>query len=713
MAFPPIPEKYKLIRLAEEERKSIKKSFYFLVRKVYHSQYRYTYLGFNQLGNLAFNDKDSLCLKQIFTEYKEYLINSGLKRKINYEKLYIEHPGIWGISTIASDPLVEIANSLSDEYNAVKDDEKHTRFKIRNLKLVSNHGGIFIFTAETLLDRDENIFIPEGLKVKYLDYHFITYVIVLEFNIAKELIVFQTNVQLYPKNTTQIIQFSFAELLSNLRAFICSLKQGDGPVWQIFQNKRPQETENIFSWHDPLDPSQKSCLEKSLSHSYTFIWGPPGTGKSHTLARILLNCFISGERTLVCSLANVAVDQLVEKTLDLLQIYKEQSKVDLLKKKKIIRYGYNQSSKLRNIPELQASNREIEHLAIEIEEIENRLKEETISENEKYQIKSDLNELKRKHDKALKEFLAESKILFLTNSKFLIENSIHEMEFDNLVIDEGSMMSIPYLLLVGNKIKNRIIIAGDTKQLGPIALSHSELSQKWLHNDLFSLLKTDKLSEHVAVSMLQEQRRCAKEIAELINHQFYEGKLRTINTDQHKSLFSLPPLKGEINFINLLGNENSIVEYSESQSRYNKYSRKKVFEVLEQIIDDRPDLKIGIITPYRQQVNDYKSAFLFNERRYENITVGTIHTFQGSERDVIIWDIVDARNQPIGLIYHRENGERLVNVAISRAKYKLIIVGDCRILHEGDKCDLVTYKVKRILQDAYDFSISNNYINNR
>jgi len=56
--------------------------------------------------------------------------------------------------------------------------------------------------------------------------------------------------------------------------------------------------------------------------------------------------------------------------------------------------------------------------------------------------------------------------------------------------------------------------------------------------------------------------------------------------------------------------------------------------------------------------------------------LGTVHAFQGSEADVIIWDLVDTRNHKIGRLYQQDTGDRLTNVAISRAKGKLVIVGD-------------------------------------
>jgi len=86
-----------------------------------------------------------------------------------------------------------------------------------------------------------------------------------------------------------------------------------------------------------------------------------------------------------------------------------------------------------------------------------------------------------------------------------------------------------------------------------------------------------------------------------------------------------------------------------------------------------------------------------------SIKPGTIHTFQGSECDVIIWDIVDAYNESIGILYKGECGERLVNVAVSRARSKLIIVGHNRIFHECSGGDTISPEIKKIMSIAWDY----------
>ena len=90
-------------------------------------------------------------------------------------------------------------------------------------------------------------------------------------------------------------------------------------------------------------------------------------------------------------------------------------------------------------------------------------------------------------------------------------------------------------------------------------------------------------------------------------------------------------------------------------------------------------IQIGLITPYRAQVSLLKHLLKdmkLTSDQADRIKIGTVHAFQGAEANVIIWDMVDTRNHPIGKLYRGDTGNRLTNVAISRAQGKLVLIGD-------------------------------------
>jgi len=128
------------------------------------------------------------------------------------------------------------------------------------------------------------------------------------------------------------------------------------------------------------------------------------------------------------------------------------------------------------------------------------------------------------------------------------------------------------------------------------------------------------------------------------------------------------------------------VRYTKGGTRQNKVFAEKVIGILDTLAKDKnADFTIGVITPYKGQVSLLSA--LKNERKYDDhfdsrVKIGTVHTFQGSECDIIIFDMVDCfkltggGSNRLGRLYHGDEGERLLNVAVSRARHKLIVVCD-------------------------------------
>lgn len=716
MSVPEIPSKYKYMPLSTINKGKTDELFAFLVRKIYICGRAEEFLNHIQLSNLIFNEPDSIYLKKVTNEFGNYFEYCGSKKRLFLEKVYQEHQWIWTgkKSTNKKFDLYEIVSSVEDEIRQTRIDESTNFVLIKNIFLVTILSGMHIYKADLEIENDKMMSLNEGQQLKLIDRNQLSNnITVLDFNSKDEIISFQSSS--FIDSHKAKIQVSNIYLLYKLKYAVLKLKPNNHLLWKLILNKPfPNSIGFNHEIYDlNLDNSQKLCQQNCLEKDISYIWGPPGTGKSHTLARILLNLYNSNESTVVCAIANVAVDGLLEKTIELLKEYQSNKRIDLLKERKIIRIGYSQSNRIRSIPEIKFENSILMGITTKLEAIDmkiSKIQESNSKEKESkiLLLKSQKDSLKRTFDEELKKYISEAKLLFLTSSKFLTLGVLHNIEIDNLVIDEGSMMSIPHLLCMASKVKKRIIISGDFKQLGPIALSNSENAKKWLHKDLFSLLgNEDQIIVHKSVHMLKYQRRSAAAIAQLINRPFYGGRLHTQNLKSHTTAIHLPPTDGHISFVNLPSDETNRVHYSASRSKYNPLSRKVTLNLVQNIIDSNDSIEtIGIITPYRQQVIDYRLDLQYIDTKSIFVKVGTIHTFQGSECDIIIWDIVDAFNEPIGLLYLRQTGERLVNVAISRAKSKLIIVGPHRIFHECKGGDLISLKLKKIISAAWDFYLN-------
>ena len=310
-----------------------------------------------------------------------------------------------------------------------------------------------------------------------------------------------------------------------------------------------------------------------------------------------------------------------------------------------------------------------------------RLKERKLEKSEDSIILKAENKELREELKAHTEFLVKSsRLVFSTISNFILSTSLYESRFDNLIVDEASMMAMPSLLALGHKISKRIILVGDFQQLSPISIVKDDL----LMDSVFEMSRVNiRNTSHPALNQLLNQRRSNEKIVDLINRTFYEGKL--IPTAKHnEEIINSSPFPGRV--IALQKVTDGAVRYTKGGTRQNKVFAESVMNILDELNkNEESNFSIGIITPYRGQVSLLRA--LMYERKYDEdfnkrIKIGTIHTFQGSECDLIIFDMVDCpvlengRSNTIGRLYSGNEGERLLNVAVSRARHKLIVVCD-------------------------------------
>jgi superfamily I DNA and/or RNA helicase len=167
--------------------------------------------------------------------------------------------------------------------------------------------------------------------------------------------------------------------------------------------------------------------------------------------------------------------------------------------------------------------------------------------------------------------------------------------------------------------------------------------------------------------MLQVQRRMHEQICDLINKPFYSGILKTAAKSRSSS--SLRPLPGEpAVLISLLPEDGSAVEQTVDGSRLNRKSAEVVLSLVCDYLATSSDVIVGVAAPYRAQVTHIKRllrAPSLPPEQANRLRIGTVHAFQGSEADVIIWDLVETRNHKIGRLYQQETGNRLTNVAIT------------------------------------------------
>jgi hypothetical protein len=463
------------------------------------------------------------------------------------------------------------------------------------------------------------------------------------------------------------------EALTNRLDEIKEVKQKRARVKRLMSGEAPVK--------HTIKPAKNSLHEVILRSHYnatTYIWGPPGTGKTFTLARIAASHYRKGNKVLVLAHSNAAVDVFMLAFTSYVQ------EKGLFKAGAIIRYGTTRNEQVKAHHALLSSKLvELEHphLVRKREQLEEERKglrqgsahRLSLVEERLQRVRSAIAELER-------ELVEHGKVVGTTLSKAATDRVIYEREYDIVIVDEMSMAYVPQIAFAAS-LGKRVVVCGDFKQLPPIAMSDHAYVNEWLKEDLFHQAgiagMVAKGREHPHLFMLKQQRRMHEQIAAFTNKHIYENKVWNHPAVKDKQRIAEHlPFPGEAA---LLLNMNGIGAYAlkdaSTDSRFNLLSA--LLAVSYMVRARKSGLSsVGYVTPYKAQarlVDSMIQELIPNS----GVAAATVHKFQGSECDMIVFDLVDGipQSRP-GVLLTEEKGDRLVNVAITRARGKLLIMGD-------------------------------------
>ncbi|MEV6344964.1 AAA domain-containing protein [Actinoplanes sp. NPDC051851] len=250
--------------------------------------------------------------------------------------------------------------------------------------------------------------------------------------------------------------------------------------------------------------------------------------------------------------------------------------------------------------------------------------------------------------------------------------------FDLVIVDEASQCSIPQLLPLLFRARRALVI-GDPMQLRHIAAISPQreaearrdagMSADWVEEHRLAYRRNSAFhtSERATGGslLLDEHYRCHPQIADLVNRQFYGGQL-TVLTDvrDQRRLDRDPIVWSPV--------EGRPARPSHGGSWINTDEVRKVNDCVRYVVQKLPDATIGVVTPYKAQAELIARSW----RDEPRVRVGTVHTFQGGQRDVIVFGLVAGAEMPTGSVAWLESERNLWNVAISRARSHLIVVGN-------------------------------------
>ena len=633
-------------------------------------------------------------MSKVKREYATYFTHT-MKYAFDEDKIKRDFPYLFGIEDDEEDGdytteslIKDTIKALNREIAEENDPQNIELLKGEDLTLIRQQGKSYIYQVRiTVNDGQEPNFhesIPFVLKV----YDKEVTCEVVDFDYGTGVLFFTSNRYVNPASYCKVkLDSSF--ILEELKHRLENIKNNGVNEDLPFAKFLFEETEMIskvshktvpLSLVGKLDSSQKKAFLAALDTDLTLIWGPPGTGKSHTLASIIFALYQLGEdRTVVCCLSNVAVDQLLCKLLDVIE-----KKNLTINPGNIYRAGRSMDSRIISTDYLFPNDERTRSLRNQISDNNAKilkLKEHKQDKSEAAIVLKAANKELREELKTHTESLVKSsRLVFSTISNFILNTNLYESNFDNLIVDEASMLAMPSLIALGHNISKRIILVGDFQQLSPISMVKDDL----LIDSVFEMSGVNiRNTDHPALHQLLHQRRSNEKIVDLINRTFYQGKLIPA-AEENKEVIYSDPFPGKI--IALKRVSEGAVRYTKGGTRQNKVFAENVISILDTLSEDKnADFTIGVITPYKGQVALLRA--LKKERGYDDqfdsrVKIGTVHTFQGSECDIIIFDMVDCfklesgRPNRIGRLYSGEEGERLLNVAVSRAKHKLIVVCD-------------------------------------
>jgi superfamily I DNA and/or RNA helicase len=317
--------------------------------------------------------------------------------------------------------------------------------------------------------------------------------------------------------------------------------------------------------------------------------------------------------------------------------------------------------------------------------------------SERARIEGRLEELETEQEALRAHILAEAQLVATTITGVYVNPQLLARDFDVVVIDQLSMISVVSVLLVASRATRRFVGGGDRMQLSPVLkLEHPEkapLAQKWLGRNLFTHLDVtifDAIQGEKDCVLLDCQGRMHPQIAAPINHYIYQGMLT--NREETKSFPSRGPyLEWPLLLVDSSKSEAKTEKESKKRPRHNKVHAEIVVALVRQVLaslpqreqsDDPSVPRVAVIAPYRSQVN-LISQKLRQAGLSEQVHVGTINTVQSLEFEVVVFDTVEAPGlPPFSFTFDRILDEHnmateatcRLNVAHTRARYKLIYV---------------------------------------
>ncbi|CAD8063304.1 unnamed protein product [Paramecium sonneborni] len=469
--------------------------------------------------------------------------------------------------------------------------------------------------------------------------------------------------------------------------------------------------------------SQAKSIKEILQQEkgISLLQGPPGTGKTQTLIGLLSGAYeymkitdkFPRKKILICAPSNAAIDEIILRIMRQDSLFDSEGKSPQVKliriglideesdysdtiKKVSLEYLAQNMLLKSNIVKQGSNQKTTADLRIDICKIQNQIKKiqkKTLEPQDIEQIQILKQELQIKQQ--LLERMKANKILYKESYNQFCEKILNECEIicstlnssgsdkllkymdqiELLIVDEAAQCTEPSNIIPLRLGVEKMILIGDPKQLAATTFSLKS-SQNLYNRSLFERILDNNFQPY----FLNIQYRMDSEIRKFPSFEFYQNKLTDHESVLHREL---PEnyFKRSMLFLDIIDGQ----EKRDNTSFVNEKEANIIIQLLQNIREQFENQTIGVISSYKAQVKLIQSLFKQNKSNLKDIdnkilSVNTVDSFQGQEKDIILFSCVRSSDcKGIGFL----NDGRRINVALTRAKYALIVVGNGLTLSKG------------------------------
>ncbi len=486
-----------------------------------------------------------------------------------------------------------------------------------------------------------------------------------------------------------------------------------------------------------LNDSQRQAVRLCTTTTPAFVWGPPGTGKTTTLGHIVVALLRLDQRILITSTTNAAVDQALHKImgLDAAKVALDEGKIV-----RIGSAGEQSEASLHNVVDRlnRRTRDELDRLqqrrqqaqtqrdgcaellslvdgSVEPEQLGlfgataapssvNSWQLAVVFGDHRTQSIASMSSAQLQRIVALRlkrldivlgllssriaarnrdlrneevRVIREARVVLATMANVYVNRQLTSERFDTVIAEEAGMAVLPTLFYCASLARQRAIMVGDPQQLPPIVQSRQDYVHRAMGRGIFAVTVPKPHNSDLVV-MLDTQYRMHPDIGDLVGGLFYDGRLRHgEHILETQRIAERAPSPGASLIVMDTAGATTCATLEGSYSRFNETTAGRCVELAIEAMNDGME-SVAIITPYAEQSRVIRQ--LLPRDTAETIECRTVHRFQGGERDMVIFDTVDTDPMRPGVLLAGAgpgaSASNLINVSISRARGKLVIIAD-------------------------------------